>query len=245
MASLCHPWFTTTNLSYRLPILKLPPLPCAVLLVNITNPRVTSTFAFHELWPCNSLGPSNEVLEEAGQGTKRCSTWAVHSVDWFVREKINRKTPKNHRTSWENLWLTPCKPHISSRKRHFMHWPNMRTSIQLGHPPSIPRLLNHPGPGRLLCSAIFLRPGHPPIAFRSLKQRARFGGGGYRMGPPSYELVYEPLKPSLTIVISTIKPLTRQLSYLGGPILYPLESSFGKMKVFNVTKVQIIQVRRP
>ena len=31
--SLCHPWFTTTNLSYRFPILKLPPPPCVVLLV--------------------------------------------------------------------------------------------------------------------------------------------------------------------------------------------------------------------
>ena len=31
--SLCHPWITTTNLSYRFPILKLPPPPCAVLLV--------------------------------------------------------------------------------------------------------------------------------------------------------------------------------------------------------------------
>ena len=30
---LCLPWFTTTNLSYRFPILKLPPPPCAVLLV--------------------------------------------------------------------------------------------------------------------------------------------------------------------------------------------------------------------
>ena len=33
MDSLCHPWFTTTNLSYRFPILKLLPPPCAVLLV--------------------------------------------------------------------------------------------------------------------------------------------------------------------------------------------------------------------
>ena len=30
--SLCHPWFTTTNVSYRLPI--LPPPPCAALLVK-------------------------------------------------------------------------------------------------------------------------------------------------------------------------------------------------------------------
>ena len=32
VGSLCHPWFTT-NLSYRFPIVKLPPPPCAVLLV--------------------------------------------------------------------------------------------------------------------------------------------------------------------------------------------------------------------
>ena len=37
--SLCHPWFKTTNLSYRLPILKLPPPPCAVLLVYSTPAR--------------------------------------------------------------------------------------------------------------------------------------------------------------------------------------------------------------
>ena len=34
VGSLCHPWFTTTNLSYRFPFLKLPPPPCAVLLVK-------------------------------------------------------------------------------------------------------------------------------------------------------------------------------------------------------------------
>ena len=34
MASLCHPWFTTTNLSYRFQFLKLPPPPCAALLVS-------------------------------------------------------------------------------------------------------------------------------------------------------------------------------------------------------------------
>ena len=32
--SLCHPWFTTSNLSYGFPILKLPPLPCGVLLAT-------------------------------------------------------------------------------------------------------------------------------------------------------------------------------------------------------------------
>ena len=32
--SPCHPWFTATHLSYRLLILKLPPPPCAALLVD-------------------------------------------------------------------------------------------------------------------------------------------------------------------------------------------------------------------
>ena len=32
---LCHPWFTETNLSYRFPILTLPPPPCAALLICI------------------------------------------------------------------------------------------------------------------------------------------------------------------------------------------------------------------
>ena len=38
--SLCHPWFTTTNVSYRFPILKLPPPPCAVLLVRNKNVKI-------------------------------------------------------------------------------------------------------------------------------------------------------------------------------------------------------------
>ena len=38
--SLCHPWFTTTKLSYRFPVLKLPPLPCAVLLVDSISAAV-------------------------------------------------------------------------------------------------------------------------------------------------------------------------------------------------------------
>ena len=39
--SLCHPWFTTTNLSYSIISSKLPPPPCAALLVL-------------SLWDCQS-----------------------------------------------------------------------------------------------------------------------------------------------------------------------------------------------
>ena len=37
--SLCHPWVTTANLSYSFLSLKLPPPPCAVLLVTISSIR--------------------------------------------------------------------------------------------------------------------------------------------------------------------------------------------------------------
>ena len=33
--SLCHPWVTTANLSYRFHIFEIPPPPCAVLLVSM------------------------------------------------------------------------------------------------------------------------------------------------------------------------------------------------------------------
>ena len=49
--SLCHPWFTTTNVSYRFPILKLPPPPCAVLLVTISSSSSSSNQikVYHDL----------------------------------------------------------------------------------------------------------------------------------------------------------------------------------------------------
>ena len=40
VGSLCHPRFTTTNLSYGFPIVKLPPPPCAVLLASTRKCRV-------------------------------------------------------------------------------------------------------------------------------------------------------------------------------------------------------------
>ena len=45
--SLCHPWFTTTNVSYRFPILKLPPPPCAVLLVLFFNYSICCAHTDH------------------------------------------------------------------------------------------------------------------------------------------------------------------------------------------------------
>ena len=47
--SLCHPWFTTTNVSYRFPILKLPPPPCAVLLVNYIHTFTVTYIHEHDM----------------------------------------------------------------------------------------------------------------------------------------------------------------------------------------------------
>ena len=52
------------------------------------------------------------------------------------------------------------------------------------------------------------------------------GNNQHKMGPPRYKLVYKPLWLPVTIVISTIKPLIRQLSYLGGPILHEQSDLF-------------------
>ena len=48
--SLCHLWFTTTKLSYRFPILKLPTPPCAVLLVCVLLCLIL-TFNIRAIWP--------------------------------------------------------------------------------------------------------------------------------------------------------------------------------------------------
>ena len=75
MDSLCHPWFTTTNVSYRFPILKLPPPPCAVLLVYINIYSLLATrdtptcwwsilFFCESTWgsfPFSLVNPSNYI----------------------------------------------------------------------------------------------------------------------------------------------------------------------------------------
>ena len=56
MDSLCHPWFTTTNLSYRFPIFELPPPPCAVLLVYICDLNASVLARLLAAWISPGLG---------------------------------------------------------------------------------------------------------------------------------------------------------------------------------------------
>ena len=46
--SLCHPWFTTSQLSYRFPVLKIPPPPSPVLLVSNVYSVYYTMLTWHE-----------------------------------------------------------------------------------------------------------------------------------------------------------------------------------------------------
>ena len=105
--SLCHPWFTTTNLSYRFPILQLPPPPCAVLLVSRMNERMSE-------WTTGSINravgesvkdePFNETNESVNQ-------WLHIGMDGWMNKWIS-----------ENHWMSES---VSEwRKQRMNRWVN-------------------------------------------------------------------------------------------------------------------------
>ena len=76
--SLCHPWFTTTNVSYRFPILKLPPPPCAVLLViwlvdstPLKNMKVSWNMSIPNIW-------KNQIHVRNHQQVIRIQWWLIY-----------------------------------------------------------------------------------------------------------------------------------------------------------------------
>ena len=94
--SLCHPWFTTTNLSYRFPVLKLQPPPCAVLLVLQSLHKVRpSTTLYYKA--CALYVP---VLF--------CSTTLVQSTSqyYFVLQSLGRVLPST------TLYYKACTKHV-------------------------------------------------------------------------------------------------------------------------------------
>ena len=100
---LCHPWFTTTNLSYRCPIVKLPPPPCVVLLVKARYDVLYSLYlswagrvgdglqlAQNQPWPKSNLELANLVLFLIWISLGKIffpANWFVKVEDWT--------TPKN------------------------------------------------------------------------------------------------------------------------------------------------------
>ena len=84
--SLCHPWFTTTNVSYRFPILKLPPPPCAVLLVFISY-NWQSTY--RPLQPTITTAQETNLqlwLPSTGVGGTSCCWHYNQHREWQSRE---------------------------------------------------------------------------------------------------------------------------------------------------------------
>ena len=97
--SLCHPWFTTTNVSYRFPILKLPPPPCAVLLVIVYTHNKSKT---KTSWNHSEVTP-RDVLR--WQVVPKVATMIPHCL--HIDGKTEKKTPSAK--SWWFLIL--CLPH--------------------------------------------------------------------------------------------------------------------------------------
>ena len=97
MDSLCHPWFTTTNVSYRFPILKLPPPPCAVLLV------IHKKFNYNKFkWTpeCEPIG-----VDGKGPASSWSGPWASQvSTDskGFSLKKDNSQRIEQHRVTSSN-----------------------------------------------------------------------------------------------------------------------------------------------
>ena len=70
VGSLCHPWITTTNLSYMFPILKLPPLPCAVLLVSYMYMCMYHRLLWSYKLPKYGESPAKAVLSHVHRSRK-------------------------------------------------------------------------------------------------------------------------------------------------------------------------------
>ena len=84
---LCHPWFTTTNFSYRFPILKLPPPPCAVLLVSNYDCRLLETM---HVSPFQRF---QDMSSPTFNRTKYGGTHTFHRPSPSVPEMVGNRSP--------------------------------------------------------------------------------------------------------------------------------------------------------
>ena len=71
--SLCHPWFTTTNLSYRFPILKLLPPPCAALLADLFFMAMSPDIPLISMAFCGTLPLFYLLVLSRAWGNDPCS----------------------------------------------------------------------------------------------------------------------------------------------------------------------------
>ena len=129
MALLCHPWITTTNRSYRFPILKLPPPPCAVLLVinhivkeaPASSKQVRGT-EYNEatLRPCHMQRARNWTcyanIQDVTQAVQTLGAfWCIVSL-FLSRQRLSPLVKY-----FDVLWFAPAT--AVSLRLHFLSFP--------------------------------------------------------------------------------------------------------------------------
>ena len=128
MDSLCHLWFTTTNLSYSFLFLKLPPPPCAVLLVWRELVRQSLKWRYllnflrlkghncHKNYHVATGNSSLGKMDTAPWLLGRLRTTTRHTADsWFgiIVSHVGLDIPKYGSTNWN------C--HFFDRTRNSKH----------------------------------------------------------------------------------------------------------------------------
>ena len=118
--SLCHPWFTTITFSYRFFILKLPPPPCAALLVNgFFHLHFLELFVCAEQDLCLSIRlhqdiDVNEWLQKARKTMTKdyndLAVWRIkidvsNNLDAIAKEILNERRQKMETQFFQNCLL--------------------------------------------------------------------------------------------------------------------------------------------
>ena len=87
--SLCHPWITTTNLSYRFPILKLPPPPCAALLVSYLSIQILGAKKLWHLFSWKCLLRSHFCLQSVFRYISRWKPLRCCKIGWIMLNSLS------------------------------------------------------------------------------------------------------------------------------------------------------------
>ena len=137
--SLCHPWFTTTNVSYRFPILKLPPPPCAVLLEYGDLPSSSGQIPrcgwehIYKPWELRNFWCKKKRISIGFDID-------IISMDWFN----GKFTGKPHDLHGKNLWFPVKIFQPIQWLDHSNNWMVTKLDIHICGPTSVFHFDPHP-----------------------------------------------------------------------------------------------------
>ena len=109
--SLCHPWFTATNLSYRFPIFEIPPLPCAVLLVYTLNSE-----------PAKGQGVTWNLGSISASQSLPANLWRHFGLRWAIPDP--KKAFIISIISWKHQWVFSHLCRSMHDSNHGCAWAN-------------------------------------------------------------------------------------------------------------------------